>query len=51
MAQRSIAYRIEYSPEAEDHLMYLTKHQQTRVLDAVDRQLAHEPTLETRRRK
>jgi len=31
--------------------MCLTKHQQTRVLDAVDRQLVHEPTLETRHRK
>ena len=51
MAQRSTAYRIEYSPEAEDHLTYLTKGQQTRVLDAVDRQLAHEPTIETRNRK
>jgi mRNA-degrading endonuclease RelE of RelBE toxin-antitoxin system len=51
MAQRSTAYRIEYSPEAEGHLRYLTKSQQTRVLDAVDRQLADEPTLETRHRK
>ena len=51
MAQRSAAYRIEYSPVAEDHLMYLTKHQQTRILNAVHRQLAHEPTLETRHRK
>ena len=51
MAQRSTAYRIEYSPEAEGHLRYLTKAQQTRVLDAVDRQLADEPTLETRHRK
>ena len=36
MSQRSTAYRIEYSPVAEDHLMYLTKHQQTRILNVVD---------------
>jgi mRNA-degrading endonuclease RelE of RelBE toxin-antitoxin system len=51
MAPRSTPYRIEYSPDAEYHLMYLTKAQQTRVLDAVDRQLAREPTIETRNRK
>lgn len=51
MARRSTAYLIEYSPEAEDHLRYLTKDQQARVLDAVDRQLPHQPTIETRNRK
>lgn len=44
-------YRIEYSPETEDHLRRLTARQRRIVFDAVDEQLAHQPTLETRNRK
>ena len=44
-------YRVEYSPDAEDHLRALTARQQAIVLDAVDKQLAHEPTVETKNRK
>lgn len=44
-------YRIIYSPETEDHLCVLTARQQSIVLDAVDRQLAHQPMLGTRHRK
>lgn len=44
-------YRVEYSPDAEEHLRLLTARQRTTVLDAVDEQLAHEPTMETRNRK
>src|SRR4051812_39243030 len=44
-------YRIQYSPEAEDHLRALTTRQQATVLHAVNAQLAHEPTAETRNRK
>lgn len=44
-------YRIEYSPDAEDHLRGLTARQQTIVLDTVDVQLVHQPTVETRNRK
>lgn len=44
-------YRIEYSPDAEDHLRALTARQQRIVLDAVDEQLVHQPLLETRNRK
>ncbi|MGH7409820.1 MAG: type II toxin-antitoxin system RelE family toxin [Candidatus Methylomirabilis sp.] len=44
-------YRIEYSPDAEDHLRALTARQQAIVLDAVDRQLVYRPTIETRNRK
>lgn len=44
-------YRIEYSPDAEEHLRALTARQQTIVLDAVDKQLVHQPTIETRNRK
>lgn len=46
-----MAYVIEYSPEAEDHLRRLATRQQRSVVDAVDRQLANQPTVETRNRK
>ena len=44
-------YRTEYSPDAEDHLRALTARQQAIVLDAVDKQLVHQPTQVTRNRK
>ena len=44
-------YRIEYSPDTEDHLRSLTARQQAIVLDTVDRQLKHQPTDEARNRK
>ena len=47
----ALPYRIEYSPDAEDHLRALTARQQTIVLDTVDEQLIHQPTVETRNRK
>jgi mRNA-degrading endonuclease RelE of RelBE toxin-antitoxin system len=47
----SLAYRIEYSPEAGGHLQALTARQRSLVFDAVDEQLAHEPGVETRNRK
>lgn len=44
-------YRIEYSPDAEDHLRLLTARQQAILVDKVDRQLIDQPTVETRNRK
>lgn len=44
-------YRVDYSPEAADHLEGLTARQSATVLDVVARQLSHEPTHATRRRK
>ena len=44
-------YWMEYSPEAEGHLRFLTARQRVTVLDGVDEQLIHEPTIETRNRK
>ena len=44
-------FEIIYSPEAVDHLQALPKASQVLVLDQVDEQLAHEPTLPTRKRK
>jgi mRNA-degrading endonuclease RelE of RelBE toxin-antitoxin system len=46
-----LAYRIEYSPDVEDHLGVLTARQRKAVLDAVERQLVHQPTVETKNRK
>jgi mRNA-degrading endonuclease RelE of RelBE toxin-antitoxin system len=46
-----LAYRIEYSPDAEEHLRSLTRKQQVLVLDAVENRLGHQPTVETRNRK
>ena len=44
-------YRIEYSPDAEEHLRFLTARQRAVVLDTVDEQLMHQPTVETKNRK
>lgn len=44
-------YRIEYSPDTENHLQALTARQQAIVLDTVDKQLTNQPTAETRNRK
>lgn len=46
-----LPYEIEYSPETVDHLRALTARQQSIVLDMVDKQLKHQPTVETRNRK
>jgi mRNA-degrading endonuclease RelE of RelBE toxin-antitoxin system len=46
-----LSHQIEYSPDAEDHLKALTARQQAIVLDAVDKQLKYQPTVETRNRK
>jgi mRNA-degrading endonuclease RelE of RelBE toxin-antitoxin system len=46
-----LSYRIEYSPDAEEHLRALTARQRSVVLDQVEEQLAHAPTAETRNRK
>jgi mRNA-degrading endonuclease RelE of RelBE toxin-antitoxin system len=39
------------SPVAEENLRYLTARQQAEVLDTVDEQLTHQPTVETSHRK
>lgn len=44
-------YRIEYSPDTEEHLRALTARQQSIVLDTVERQLKYQPNMETRNRK
>lgn len=44
-------FKIEYSPDAEDHLRMLSRRDQATVLDQVDVQLTREPDVETRNRK
>lgn len=44
-------YEIRFSDEADKQVAALTARQRARLLDAVDRQLLHEPTKETRNRK
>ncbi len=44
-------YRIDYSPDALDHLRSLTARQAVTVLDTVERQLSQQPTVWTRNRK
>ena len=46
-----MAYSILFSPDAEKHIRLLTTRQQVIVLDKVDKQLKHQPTVETRNRK
>lgn len=46
-----MAYRIEYSPEALEHLRYLTARQQAIIVDSIDEQLVYQPMVETKNRK
>jgi hypothetical protein len=46
-----LAYRIIYSPDAEDPLRALTARHQGIVLDTVDKQLTRQPVVETKNRK
>jgi len=46
-----IMYRIEYTGEALTDLAYFRTPEQKQILDAVDRQLIHQPTIETNNRK
>ena len=44
-------YRIEYSPETEEHFRSLTRRQQVTLLDNIEKQLQFQPDIETRNRK
>ncbi len=44
-------FTIEFTEEALESLTFLRKHEQVVALDAVELQLASEPTAETRNRK
>ncbi len=44
-------YEIEFTPEAVEDLKALGKFEQEEVVDGIESQLRHEPTVETRNRK
>jgi mRNA-degrading endonuclease RelE of RelBE toxin-antitoxin system len=44
-------YRIQFSIEALEHIRLLTARQRTSILDKIEKQLSHEPRVETRNRK
>ena len=46
-----MAYRIRFADGAIGHLKALTASEQATVVDAVEKQLSHEPLTETRNRK
>lgn len=44
-------YEIEFTPEADEDLSYFRKWEQKQITDAIEAQLEHQPTVETRNRK
>ena len=46
-----MAFEIQFAESVTEHLRALTPAERARVLDAVARQLVHEPLAETRNRK
>jgi mRNA-degrading endonuclease RelE of RelBE toxin-antitoxin system len=44
-------YEIQYAPDADEDASELAAFRLKEILDQVDRQLAHEPTVATRNRK
>ncbi len=44
-------YRIEFSPDAEDHLRVFSAGQSAAVLNAIERRLRYQPLVETRNRR
>ena len=51
MSPRRRPYRIEYTEDAVSHLAAMGAGQAAIILDAVPRQLKHEPRTPTRNRK
>ena len=46
-----MAFRVEFSPEAREHIQGLTARQRSIVLQGIRGQLQSQPTTETRNRK
>lgn len=44
-------FRIEFTPEAVDDLRSFRKHDQRQIIEAIETQLPHQATEETRNRK
>jgi mRNA-degrading endonuclease RelE of RelBE toxin-antitoxin system len=46
-----MTYRIDYTEDAKRDLTYFRKFERKYILDEIDKNLQHEPTVETRNRK
>lgn len=46
-----MSYRVQFAESVTDHIRWLTAAERTRVLNAIARQLMHQPLSETRNRK
>jgi len=46
-----MAYTIEFAQSVKDHFRHLSANQRVTLLDAIEKQLIHEPLKETRNRK
>lgn len=46
-----MSYAIEFTDLASDELLAIKKFYRERIVDAVDKQLTYEPTVETKNRK
>jgi mRNA-degrading endonuclease RelE of RelBE toxin-antitoxin system len=46
-----LSYRIVFTMAADEHLHDLTARQEATVLDTVNKQLLHQPTIQSRNRK
>ena len=44
-------YDIQYTETAIADLQWFKKYEQNQILDGIDQQLRHQPTVETRKRK
>ncbi|MFN0136266.1 MAG: type II toxin-antitoxin system RelE family toxin [Phycisphaerae bacterium] len=44
-------YRIEFAADAIEHLRGFAARDRRRLIDAIEQQLSHQPTVETRNRK
>jgi len=46
-----VAYEVKFADDVKGHLNALTISERSAALDAIERQLVHEPLVETRNRK
>jgi mRNA-degrading endonuclease RelE of RelBE toxin-antitoxin system len=46
-----VAYRIRFAEQADEQIGDLTAYRRAHLLDAIEKQLLHEPSVETRNRK
>lgn len=44
-------YDIDYTQDALEDLQWFRKHEQNMIVNGIEQQLRHEPTVETRNRK